>query len=178
MTADATKDPFNDELLKDIIPFVEANYRTMGSADARALSGLSMGGIQTLNIGLHNLGTFRYLAVMSSGLDDRAGSRVLLQDRRRQDPEVQLGAEAVLVGLGRNRHRARERSCGHRQVQVARRPHRNPGNARRSHLGELAALPERSGAEAVPMTHGTAAPAVCRAGRRAGYWPVATRITG
>ena len=29
MTSDATKDPFNDELLKDIIPFVEANYRTM-----------------------------------------------------------------------------------------------------------------------------------------------------
>ena len=26
-----------------------------------------MGGIQTLNTGLHNLGTFRYLAVMSSG---------------------------------------------------------------------------------------------------------------
>lgn len=67
MTADATKDPFNDELLKDIIPFVEANYRTMATAEARALSGLSMGGIQTLNIGLHNLGTFRYLAVMSSG---------------------------------------------------------------------------------------------------------------
>ena len=67
MTADATKDPFNDELLKDIIPFVEANYRTLGTPDARALSGLSMGGIQTLNIGLHNLGTFRYLAVMSSG---------------------------------------------------------------------------------------------------------------
>jgi enterochelin esterase family protein len=67
MTADATKDPFNDELLKDIIPFVEATYRTPGTADTRALSGLSMGGIQTLNIGLHNLGTFRYLAVMSSG---------------------------------------------------------------------------------------------------------------
>ena len=67
MTSDATKDPFNDEMLKDIIPFVEANYRTMGTPDTRALSGLSMGGIQTLNIGLHNLGTFRYLAVMSSG---------------------------------------------------------------------------------------------------------------
>jgi enterochelin esterase-like enzyme len=67
MTADATKDPFNDELMKDIIPFVEANYRTLSSPDNRALSGLSMGGIQTLNIGLHNLGTFRYVAVMSSG---------------------------------------------------------------------------------------------------------------
>ena len=67
MTADATRDPFNDELMKDIIPFVEANYRTLSNPDNRALSGLSMGGIQTLNIGLHNLGTFRYLAVMSSG---------------------------------------------------------------------------------------------------------------
>src|SRR5688572_24069025 len=67
MTADATRDPFNDELMKDIIPFVEANYRTMSNPDNRALSGLSMGGIQTLNIGLHNLGTFRYVAVMSSG---------------------------------------------------------------------------------------------------------------
>ena len=75
MTADATRDPFNDELLKDIIPFVEAHYRTTGNPDNRALSGLSMGGIQTLNIGLHNLGTFRYVAVMSSGWtteEDRA----------------------------------------------------------------------------------------------------------
>jgi len=67
MTSDATKDPFNDEMLKDIIPYVESHYRTKGTPDSRALSGLSMGGIQTLNVGLHNLGTFRYLAVMSSG---------------------------------------------------------------------------------------------------------------
>ena len=67
MTADATKDPFNDEMMRDIIPFVERTYRTVATPEGRALSGLSMGGIQTLNIGLHNLGTFRYLAVMSSG---------------------------------------------------------------------------------------------------------------
>ena len=67
MTADATRDPFNDEMLTDIIPFVEANYRTLNSADARALSGLSMGGIQTLNIGLTNLEKFRWLGVFSSG---------------------------------------------------------------------------------------------------------------
>lgn len=67
MTSDATKDPFNDEMMKDIIPFVQSHYRVKDSADSRALSGLSMGGIQTLNIGLHNLGSFRYLVVMSSG---------------------------------------------------------------------------------------------------------------
>ena len=67
MTADATKDPFNAEMLTDIIPYVESHYRTRGTPETRALSGLSMGGIQTLNVGLHNLGTFRYVAVMSSG---------------------------------------------------------------------------------------------------------------
>lgn len=67
MTSDATKDPFNDEMIRDIIPFIQANYRTKATPEGRALSGLSMGGIQTLNTGLHNLGTFRYVAVMSSG---------------------------------------------------------------------------------------------------------------
>lgn len=67
MTSDATKDPFNTEMLKDIIPFVETHYRVKPTPESRALSGLSMGGIQTLNTGLHNLGTFRYIAVMSSG---------------------------------------------------------------------------------------------------------------
>ena len=67
MTADATKDPFNDEMMKDIIPYMESHFRVKADPDDRALSGLSMGGIQTLNIGLHNLGTFRYLVVMSSG---------------------------------------------------------------------------------------------------------------
>lgn len=67
MTSDATRDPFNAEMMQDIIPYIEANYRTRRTPDDRALSGLSMGGIQTLNVGLYNLGTFRYLAVMSSG---------------------------------------------------------------------------------------------------------------
>jgi enterochelin esterase-like enzyme len=74
MTSDATKDPFTKEMIEDIIPFVQSRYRTFANPENRALSGLSMGGIQTLNIGLHHLGTFRYVAVMSSGWiseDDR-----------------------------------------------------------------------------------------------------------
>ena len=67
MTSDATKDPFNDELMKDILRYMHSHFRVKASAENRALSGLSMGGIQTLNIGLENLGSFRYLAVMSSG---------------------------------------------------------------------------------------------------------------
>jgi len=72
MTSDATKDPFNNEMMQDIIPHIQATYRTLNTPEQRALSGLSMGGIQTLNVGLHNLGTFRYLAVMSSGWTSEA----------------------------------------------------------------------------------------------------------
>jgi enterochelin esterase family protein len=43
MTADATKDPFNNELIQDIIPFVESHYRTHADPEHRALGGLSMG---------------------------------------------------------------------------------------------------------------------------------------
>lgn len=74
MTSDATKDPFTKEMISDIIPFIQARYRTLANPENRAVSGLSMGGIQTLNVGLHHLGTFRYVAVMSSGWiseDDR-----------------------------------------------------------------------------------------------------------
>ena len=67
MTSDATKDPFNDEMMKDIIPYMETHFRVKAQPEDRALSGLSMGGIQTLNVGLHNLGSFDYLVVMSSG---------------------------------------------------------------------------------------------------------------
>ena len=67
MTADATKDPFERELMQDILPLVESRYRILADPEHRALGGLSMGGIQTLNIGLHHLGTFRSLIIMSSG---------------------------------------------------------------------------------------------------------------
>jgi len=67
MTSDATRDPFTRDLLDAIIPYVEANYRVSKRPEDRALAGLSMGGIQTLNIGLTNLDRFPWLGVFSSG---------------------------------------------------------------------------------------------------------------
>ena len=67
MTSDPAKDPFTRDLLDAIIPYVEANYRVSTRPMDRALAGLSMGGIQTLNIGLTNLEKFRWLGVFSSG---------------------------------------------------------------------------------------------------------------
>lgn len=66
MTDGNTAD-FERELLNDCIPFVEKNFRVKTDRESRALAGLSMGGIQTLNTGLPHLELFAYLGVFSSG---------------------------------------------------------------------------------------------------------------
>src|SRR5262249_39917784 len=65
--ARAEDDPFTSDLLTDIIPYVEKNYSISARREHRALAGLSMGGVQTLNIGLANLDKFSQLGVFSSG---------------------------------------------------------------------------------------------------------------
>ncbi len=58
---------FENELISQVIPFVEKNYRIKENAHNRALAGLSMGGLQTLHAGVHNTDKFAYLGVFSSG---------------------------------------------------------------------------------------------------------------
>ena len=63
----AAPDAFARDLLTDVVPYVERNYRTLPGRENRAIAGLSMGGQQTLNIGLTNLDRFSQLGVFSSG---------------------------------------------------------------------------------------------------------------
>lgn len=64
---DGNGQDFTSELLTDGIPFVESRYRTVKTADGRALAGLSMGGIQTLNASIIHPELFSYVGVFSSG---------------------------------------------------------------------------------------------------------------
>ena len=63
----AGPDAFARDLLTDVLPYVEKNYRTAAGRENRAIAGLSMGGQQTLNIGLTNLDKFSQIGVFSSG---------------------------------------------------------------------------------------------------------------
>jgi enterochelin esterase family protein len=100
MTSDATKDPFTKEMMEDIVPFVEARYRTLANPENRALSGLSMGGIQTLNIGLHHLGTFRYVVVMSSGWVSDADRQSFYKAEAAQIPKYNSQLKLFWWGWG------------------------------------------------------------------------------
>lgn len=58
--------PFENDLIKDIIPYIESHYSVKADRESRALAGLSMGGGQSLNIGLANLDTFAWIGGFSS----------------------------------------------------------------------------------------------------------------
>ncbi len=57
---------FENDLLQDIIPYIESHYSVYTDRDHRVLTGLSMGGGQSLNIGLSHINMFAYVAGMSS----------------------------------------------------------------------------------------------------------------
>ncbi len=67
MDAGNDADPFIKQFFIDIIPYVELHYNVSTKRDDRAVAGLSMGGIQTLNIGLFNPGKFAYVLPLSTG---------------------------------------------------------------------------------------------------------------
>ncbi len=58
---------FEHVLLDDLIPFVDAKYRTLADQPHRAMAGLSMGGMQTHNITLKHLDTFSHIGIFSGG---------------------------------------------------------------------------------------------------------------
>lgn len=58
---------FERDLIDDVIPLVEANYRVNTDRSARAIAGLSMGGGQSLDTGLKNVDRFAWIACFSGG---------------------------------------------------------------------------------------------------------------
>jgi enterochelin esterase-like enzyme len=112
--------PFETVLVKELIPFIDANFRTRSDRSSRAMAGLSMGGMETKMITLRNPDTFSHIGLFSGGSispDDLAdmaafkeqnklvfvsyGSRELGGNRRGGDPKV--SAEA-LKQAGINSH--------------------------------------------------------------------------
>ena len=56
---------FEQDLLTDLIPFIQSKYSTQTNRENRALAGLSMGGGQSLNFGLAHLDTFAWIGGFS-----------------------------------------------------------------------------------------------------------------
>jgi len=68
VTPPGQPDPFAQDFVNDLMPYVEKNYRVLTDRQNRAIAGLSMGGSQTINIAIPHLDKFAYVGVFSSGI--------------------------------------------------------------------------------------------------------------
>ena len=85
----AARDRFTNELLKDVVPYVEKNYRVLADAQHRAITGLSMGGGQTLRVVTTHPDQFAYVGVWSAGIGQNA------EDFEKRNATFLDGAEKV-----------------------------------------------------------------------------------
>jgi enterochelin esterase-like enzyme len=59
--------PFQTVLVDELIPYVDANFRTLSDQPHRAMAGLSMGGMETKTITMANLDKFSHIGLLSGG---------------------------------------------------------------------------------------------------------------
>lgn len=97
---------FEESLINEVIPFVEANFRVYRDAAHRALTGFSMGGYQTQNITNRYPDTFQYIGVMSMGLFSSAlrGSGEYVKDEHVRQLKALQAAKPKLywIGMGKD----------------------------------------------------------------------------
>ncbi len=99
---------FEQDLLNDLIPFVQKRYSTLTDRDNRAIAGLSMGGGQSLNFGLGNLDRFAWIGGFSSAPNTRE-PRVLVPDPAVARQKIKLlfiscGASDGLISFSKRTH--------------------------------------------------------------------------
>ena len=68
---------FEDDLLKDLIPYIENNYTVTPKKDYRAIAGLSMGGGQAFNFGFNNLKEFAWIGGFSAAPNTKTPEELL-----------------------------------------------------------------------------------------------------
>ena len=93
---------FEESLVKDVIPYIEKNYRVIADADHRAITGFSMGGYQTQNITNANPTMFKYIGVMSMGLFSsfRTGDSSYNKEQHVEQLKALIAAKPKLYWIG------------------------------------------------------------------------------
>ncbi|MBN2439927.1 MAG: hypothetical protein JXJ04_01220 [Spirochaetales bacterium] len=85
------------DLIDCLIPYIESNYSVYTDSAHRAIAGLSMGGGQSLNIGLTHLDLFPYIGPFSSAPNTKSNS-ILFPDLSYTRQQLKL----LLLSIGTN----------------------------------------------------------------------------
>lgn len=99
---------FKQDLLQDLIPFIEQTYPVYQDRKYRALAGLSMGGGQALNFGLSHLDTFAWVGGFSSAPNTYPPERLVPDPQETQGKLTLLwiscGADDRLITFSSRTH--------------------------------------------------------------------------
>ncbi len=71
---------WEDMVAKDVVGYVDANYRTLAKSGSRGIFGFSMGGFGALNIALKHPDVFQAVCAVGPGLWDKNGMKDALED--------------------------------------------------------------------------------------------------
>jgi enterochelin esterase family protein len=88
---------FEKDLIEDVIGYVEKSYRVRANQESRAVAGLSMGGGQSLTVGLGNLDTFGWVGAFSSAIPRNEEVKKLLAEPKSINDKLNL----LWIGCGR-----------------------------------------------------------------------------
>jgi enterochelin esterase-like enzyme len=86
------------DLIEDVMPYVEANYRVKSGPANRAIVGLSMGGGHSLTIGLHHTDLFGYVGAFSAATPQPKEVATALDDAKLTNKRLKL----LWIGIGKN----------------------------------------------------------------------------
>jgi enterochelin esterase-like enzyme len=102
-------EPFQTVLVDELIPYVDANFRTIANKENRAMAGLSMGGMETHIITLNKPDVFSYYALLSGGLytpeelkDKSKPKLIFISCGSRERPDAVKNAVITLKGSDYN----------------------------------------------------------------------------
>jgi enterochelin esterase-like enzyme len=102
-------DDFETVLVRELIPYVDRNFRTLADPSNRAMAGLSMGGMETKQITLRNPKVFSYYALMSGGTyapsdipDQSVVKLIFLSAGSKENPDRVRQAAEELKAAGLN----------------------------------------------------------------------------
>ena len=83
---------FQTVLVDELVPYVDANFRTLANQKNRAMAGLSMGGMETKSITLKKLDTFSHIGLLSGG--------TISAEEAKNTPGFKDKVKLVFVGYG------------------------------------------------------------------------------
>lgn len=102
-------DPFETVLIDELVPYVDANFRTIANREHRAMAGLSMGGMETHMITLAKPDQFAYYGLLSGGIytpaelqDKPKAKLIFISCGSKENPTGVNNATAALKDAGYN----------------------------------------------------------------------------